>query len=221
MPLMTIHQCKSLTELPGAVARFERDVDAYEQRTQRPFPPEFRVPAFLRMAPKSHASDMRWRFSHGATDYGTLKSTSLSYTQHVRFEGSYGKGDTDMQVDVFGYAKCDVWSDWIAVAEPCEVTAFYEGVAAGLSSEVLDRCLRTLPSSLSTRSTARAKAKAKARTPVRARARAMASKLEGRASKVEARATGSSRATSAASRVEAKVTGSSSSSQPCQQPTVI
>ena len=36
--LMTIHQCKSATELPGAVARFERDVDAYEKRTQRPFP---------------------------------------------------------------------------------------------------------------------------------------------------------------------------------------
>ena len=28
MALMTIHQCKSLKELPGAVARFEREVDA-------------------------------------------------------------------------------------------------------------------------------------------------------------------------------------------------
>ena len=55
MALMPIHQCKSLTELPGAVARFERDVDAYEKRTQRAFPPEFKVPAFLRMVPKSHA----------------------------------------------------------------------------------------------------------------------------------------------------------------------
>ena len=33
MALMTVHQCKSLTELPGAVARFERDIDAYEKRT--------------------------------------------------------------------------------------------------------------------------------------------------------------------------------------------
>ena len=69
MALMTIHPCKSFTELPGAVARFERDVDAYEKRTQRAFPPEFKVPAFPRMVPKSHASDMRWRFSQGATDY--------------------------------------------------------------------------------------------------------------------------------------------------------
>ena len=59
MALMTVHQCKSLVELPGAVARFERDIDAYEKRTMRQFPPEFKVPAFLRMVPKSHASDMR------------------------------------------------------------------------------------------------------------------------------------------------------------------
>ena len=35
MALITIHQCKSLNELYGAVARFERDVDAYEKRTTR------------------------------------------------------------------------------------------------------------------------------------------------------------------------------------------
>ena len=29
--LMTLHQCKSLHELPGAVAKFERDIDAYER----------------------------------------------------------------------------------------------------------------------------------------------------------------------------------------------
>ena len=53
MALMTIHQCKNLHELPSAVAGFERDVDAYERKTMRPFPPEFKVPAFLRMVPKS------------------------------------------------------------------------------------------------------------------------------------------------------------------------
>ena len=62
MALMTIHQCKSLNELPGAMARFERDFDAYAKRTSRAFPPEFKVPAFFRMVPKSYASDMRWRF---------------------------------------------------------------------------------------------------------------------------------------------------------------
>ena len=64
----------------------------------------------------------------------------------MRFDGFYAKGDNDMQVDAFGYAKCNHWSDWIAVADPCEVTAYYEGVAAGLSSEVpTSLSPRTLP----------------------------------------------------------------------------
>ena len=55
------------------------------------------------------------------TDYDTLKSSILTYTQHVRFEGSYAKGDNDMQAHAFGYAKSDDRSDWIATADPCEV----------------------------------------------------------------------------------------------------
>ena len=70
---------------------------------------------------------MRWRFSQSATDYDTPK--------HVRFDSAYGKGDNDMQVDAFWYEKNDDWSDWISVAEPSGVSAFYEGIAAGLSSE--------------------------------------------------------------------------------------
>ena len=88
--LMTLHQCKSLLELPGAVAKFERDVTAYERRTGRAFPTEFKVPAFLRMVPKSHASDMRWRFSQGLQDYESLKSSILTYSQHLRFDGAHG-----------------------------------------------------------------------------------------------------------------------------------
>ena len=78
MALMTVHQCKSLMELPGAVAKFERDLEAYERRTGRAFPEEFKAPAFQRMIPKSHVSDMRWRFSQGATDYDILKASILT-----------------------------------------------------------------------------------------------------------------------------------------------
>ena len=98
-------------------------MDAYEKRTGRMFPPEFKVPAFLRMVPRSHASGMRWRFSQGATDYDTLRSSILIYTQHVRFDAVYSKGDNDMQIDAFGYEKSDKWSDWLSVAEPAEVSA--------------------------------------------------------------------------------------------------
>ena len=101
----------------------------------RQFPPELKVPAILRKVPRSHASDLRWRFSKGARVNDTLKSCILAYTQHVRFDSAYSKSDNDMQVEAFGYEKSDDWSDWISVAEPSEVSAFYEGVAAGLSWE--------------------------------------------------------------------------------------
>ena len=91
--LMTLHQCKSSNELPGAVAKSERDIDAYERRTGRTFPAEFKAPAFLRMIPKSHVSDMRWRCSQGTTHYDTLKASILTCSQHQRFDGAYNRGD--------------------------------------------------------------------------------------------------------------------------------
>ena len=97
-----------------------------------------------------------------------------------------------MQMDAFGYAKLDEWSDWLSVADPSEVSAFYEGVAAGLSFEVPDEP---------------AKAKARARTPPRAKARAMAEA----AAAATALASSSSRA--APKVVVAKVTGSNSNSR--------
>ena len=60
--LVTLHQCNSLHGLPGAVTKFERDIDAYERRTGGVFLAEVKAPAFLRMIPETHVSDMRWRF---------------------------------------------------------------------------------------------------------------------------------------------------------------
>ena len=133
--LMNLSQCKSLHELPGAVAKFERDVDAYERRSGRVFPEEFKAPAFLRMIPKSHVSDMRWRFSQGTTDYDTLKASILTYSQHLRFDGAYGRGDNDMQIDALGQSTGDSWSEWISTAQPAEVSAYFEGFSAGVCSE--------------------------------------------------------------------------------------
>ena len=141
--LMTLHQCKSLHELPGAVAKFERDVGAYEKRTGRAFPAEFKVPAFLRMVPKSHASDMRWRFSQGATDYDSLKQSILTYSQHLRMDGAHARGDNDMHCDALGLVSPDGWEEWISDANPQEINAFYGGLTEGLQSECPDEPVET------------------------------------------------------------------------------
>ena len=102
MALLTQTACKSLHELPGAVAKFERDYKSYERRTGHSFPEEWKVPAFLKLVPKTHISDMRWRFSQGSQDYQSLVASILSYSQHLRFDASFGRGDNDMQVDLLG-----------------------------------------------------------------------------------------------------------------------
>lgn len=59
MAFMIVHQCKSLSELSGAVSKFERDVGQDEHRTGKLFPKGWKIQAFLRMVPKLHASDMQ------------------------------------------------------------------------------------------------------------------------------------------------------------------
>ena len=50
-------------------------------------------------------------------------------------DAAYSKVDIDMQIDAFGYEKSDEWSEWLSVAQPAEVSGYYEGVQAGLASE--------------------------------------------------------------------------------------
>ena len=99
MSLMALQPVKDLASLPGAVARFERDFRAYERRSGKAFPEEWKVPAFLRLLPKSHAADLRWKFANGTTGYNELQSSIINFAQHQRFEGSFGRGDNDMQCD--------------------------------------------------------------------------------------------------------------------------
>ena len=91
MALMTLSPCRDMAALPGAVAKFERDYKACEKRTGQKFPQEWKAPAFLRMLPKSHAADMRWKFSQGLTDYNAIVESVLSYSQHMRFDGSFNR----------------------------------------------------------------------------------------------------------------------------------
>ena len=58
--LLDVKQCKSPHELPGARAKFERDMETYERRSGKAFPEEWKAPAFLRMVPKTHIGEMRF-----------------------------------------------------------------------------------------------------------------------------------------------------------------
>ena len=68
---------------------------------------------------------MKQKFAEGLADYCKLTEQILTYSQHIRFEGAFGRGNNDM----------DIWSlDWASLAAE-EIIAFYEGVMAGMGGE--------------------------------------------------------------------------------------
>ena len=83
----------------GRAAR-RRDYRAYEKRSGNRFPEEWKAPALLKLMPKSHLADMRWKFAAGLTNYNALVESVTQYSQHLRFEGSFQRGDNDMQCDL-------------------------------------------------------------------------------------------------------------------------
>ena len=95
MALMNLTAVKDISALPGAISRFERDLKLYEQRSGRPFPEEFKVPTFLKLLPRSHERELKLKFAMGMTNYSELTAQVMGYSQQIRFEGAYARGDND------------------------------------------------------------------------------------------------------------------------------
>jgi hypothetical protein len=135
MALMSLSAVKDITQFPGAISRFERDVKLYERRAGRSFPEEFKIPTVLRLLPKSHERELKLKFAMGLTDYRELTQQIMGYSPQIRFEGAYSGGDNDMDVGAL-----EAWESFIAQASVQEVAAFYEGIQAGVSGEDVPLC---------------------------------------------------------------------------------
>ena len=59
----------------------------------------------------------------------------MGYSQQIRFEGAYSRGDNDMDV-----GSLEAWEAFLAQASPQEVSAFYEGIHAGANGEDVPLC---------------------------------------------------------------------------------
>ena len=133
--IMSPPQAKDLTSLAGAIGRFERDWKLWEKQSGERFPERFKVTALLKIFPKSpQTDDLKWLFMQGLTDYNNMISQVVSYSQHIRHQGAYGRGDNDMAVDSLAMAapgQEPALADWIDYG-PGEVASFYEGITSGL-----------------------------------------------------------------------------------------
>ena len=96
--LMNPKKASKISDLPGEIQRFERNIRTYEAKTGRPFPPEWKSPTFLKILPESHKEELVRRFQMGTRDYDTLVSMVRGFSQEAWFSA---KGPTDMEVDTF------------------------------------------------------------------------------------------------------------------------
>ena len=76
MALMSLSAVKDITQLPGAIFRFERDVKLYERGAGRVSPQEFKIPTVLRLLPKTHELELKLKFAMGLTTVPSSRSRS-------------------------------------------------------------------------------------------------------------------------------------------------
>ena len=96
--LMNPKPAKDLEHLPGVIDKFENDMRAYEERSGKTFPPEWKVMAFMSLIPSSHQKEFETRYQVGMKDYRELSTNVLNYAQEARAKM---RGRDDMEVDMF------------------------------------------------------------------------------------------------------------------------
>ena len=61
--------------------------------------------------PKTHERELKLKFAMGLTDYRELMQQIMGYSQQIRLEGAYSRGDNDMDV-----GSLEAWESFLAQA---------------------------------------------------------------------------------------------------------
>ena len=106
--LLNPKPAKDLASLPGAIQKFEHDFLMYEKRSGEAFPEKYKVAALVQIMPKTQATELKWRFANGLSNYASMVEQIEQYSQHIRHETAYGRGEgDDRMVDALGH------EDWL------------------------------------------------------------------------------------------------------------
>ena len=129
MALMAPKPARDLAGLGGAIAKFEHDWRQYEKLSGETLPDKLKIGALLKILPPAQASDIKWKFAGGLTSYSAMTEHIETYSQHIRMEGAFARGDNDVDM---GSLDLD---SYLAIAPSEEKAAFWEGMAAGMSPD--------------------------------------------------------------------------------------
>ena len=127
MASMAPKPARDLAGLGGAIAKFEHDWRQYEKLSGETLPDKLKIGALLKILPPAQASDIKWKFAGGLTSYSAMTEHIETYSQHIRMEGAFARGDNDVDM---GSLDLD---SYLAIAPSEEKAAFWEGMAAGMS----------------------------------------------------------------------------------------
>ena len=144
--LMNPSAAKTLSELPAAIDRFERNLRTYEAKTGRQFPPEWKTPIFMKLVPKTHLEQIQHKYQMGMRDYETLCSQVRAFSQEA---WHVGRGVDDMQVDTVaakgtgpggGSGNTDAdWQEWFATSSPETILSYHEQQSQDQEVEYMGR----------------------------------------------------------------------------------
>lgn len=123
--LMQRKPVRSAVEIPGAISRLERDIALYGQRTGKTFPEDWKIQILLQILPKEQAQVLKLRYAEGLTNYRTIVEHLTTFSQTVRFDGAYGRGDNDMDIGAV---------DWENLSTE-HTNAYWDAFQRGLAGE--------------------------------------------------------------------------------------
>ena len=98
--IMKQSPAKNISEIPAAIARFEKDLKIFRERTETEFPEVLKLPILMQMIPVNWKKefDTRFRDPGYVKSYESLAGQLISIGNEERYMSSRHRGD-DMDVD--------------------------------------------------------------------------------------------------------------------------
>lgn len=129
--LMSQQKAKDMGKLADSVSRFEYDWRKYEQETGETLSEKFKAAALLNMFPDNAQTDkLKYEHQQGTVGYQQMVDQVISYSQHIRSEHAFRRGDTDaMMCDHIAY---------VLPINPGDFYAGYEDAYAEDGAQVTD-----------------------------------------------------------------------------------
>ncbi len=129
--LMTRERCKDVVDLPAAIEKWQRDLNAYQERTGEKMPERWSVPVLFRMIPLKNYQEVKLRWRQDTEKNITKFMVSLmQWANDLKFEQKRQRGIKPMDVDTVAHETDEngyTLEDWNEYNKELEATIDWMG----------------------------------------------------------------------------------------------